>query len=110
MRKLFLLLLLIIFGISIIEVSIIFADSRELSTLEFQQYKILKLSKITKDNPQDTFLIKNIENYKKGLEYYKQQNYTNAVSELLKVNYSTLALPLYIKSQYILGDCYKKNK
>jgi len=109
MRKLFLLLLLIIFGISIIEVSIIFADSRELSTLEFQQYKILKLSKITKDNPQDTFLIKNIENYKKGLEYYKQQNYTNAVSELLKVNYSTLVLPLYIKSQYILGDCYKKN-
>ena len=109
MRKIILLLLLIIFGISIFEVSIIFADSRELSTLEFQQYKILKLSKITQDNPQDTFLIKNIENYKKGLEYYKQQNYTNAVSELLKVNYSTLVLPLYIKSQYILGDCYKKN-
>jgi len=42
MRKLFLLLLLIIFGISIIEVSIIFADSRELSTLEFQQYKNIK--------------------------------------------------------------------
>ncbi|MEA2022156.1 MAG: tetratricopeptide repeat protein [Candidatus Caldatribacteriota bacterium] len=108
MRKIFLLLLLIIFGISIIEACTIFADSRELSILEFQQYKILKLSKVTQDNPQDTFLIKNIENYKKGLEYYKQQNYTNAISELLKVNYSTLVLPLYIKSQYILGDCYKK--
>ena len=107
MRKIFLLLLLIIIGTSVIGANIVFADAKELSTLEFQQYKILKLSKVTQDHPSDAFLIKNIENYKKGLEYYKQQNYANAILELLEVSYSNLILPLYIKSQYILGDCYK---
>src|SRR4030043_1435102 len=49
-----------------------------------------------------------IENYKVGLELYQQSDYQQAISELLKVKYSTLNLPFYIKSQLILGDCYRK--
>ncbi|MDP2945703.1 MAG: tetratricopeptide repeat protein, partial [Atribacterota bacterium] len=46
--------------------------------------------------------------YKAGLELYQQSKYQQAISELLKVKYPTLNLPFYIKSQLILGDCYRK--
>jgi len=111
MRKyLFFLILCIIIGFAFIWENIVFADQHEFSALESQQYKILKLSKITQNNPQDKLIMKNIEYYNKGLAYYNQRNYTEAISNLLEVHYSTLILPLYIKSQYLLGDCYKKNQ
>ena len=100
--------LIIISTISLFGADIALADNNELTELEAQQLKILRLSKVVEEQPSNIKLKEDIENYKIGLELYRQSNYQQAISELLKVEYSTLNLPLYIKSQYILGDCYRK--
>ncbi|GAG68591.1 unnamed protein product, partial [marine sediment metagenome] len=100
--------LIMILAISLFGADIALADNDELTELEAQQLKILKLSKVVEEQPSNIKLKEDIENYKIGLELYQQSNYQQAISELLKVKYSTLNLPLYIKSQYILGDCYRK--
>jgi len=100
--------LIIISTISLFGTDIALAVNNELTELEVQQLKILKLSKVVEGQPSNIKLKEDIENYKVGLELYQQSNYQQAISELLKVKYSTLNLPLYIKSQLILGDCYRK--
>ncbi|MCK5031237.1 MAG: tetratricopeptide repeat protein, partial [Thermoplasmatales archaeon] len=100
--------LIIILAISLFGADIAFADNNELTELEAQQLKILRLSKVVEEQPSNIKLKEDIENYKIGLELYQQSDYQQAIFELLKVEYSTLNLPLYIKSQYILGDCYRK--
>ncbi len=84
------------------------ASNNELTELEAQQLKILKLSKVVEEQPSNIKLKEDIENYKVGLELYQQSNYQQAISKLLKAKYPTLNLPFYIKSQLILGDCYRK--
>jgi len=100
--------LIMILTISLFGADIALADNDELTELEAQQLKILRLSKVVEEQPSNIKLIEDIGNYKIGLELYQQSNYQQAISELQKVKYSTLNLPLYIKSQYILGDCYRK--
>ena len=100
--------LIMILAISLFVADIALADNNELTELEAQQLKILRLSKVVEEQPSNIKLIEDLENYKVGLELYQQSDYQQAISELLKVEYSTLNLPLYIKSQYILGDCYRK--
>ena len=100
--------LIMILAISLFVADIALADNNELNELEAQQLKILRLSKVVEEQPSNIKLIEDIESYKIGLELYQQSDYQQAISELLKVKYSTLNLPLYIKSQYILGDCYRK--
>lgn len=100
--------LIMILAISLFGTDIALADNNELTELEIQQLKILRLSKVVEEQPSNIELIEDIENYKIGLELYKQSNYQQAIFELLKVKYSTLNLPLYIKSQYLLGDCYRR--
>jgi len=100
--------LIMILTISLFGADIALADSNELTELEVQQLKILRLSKVVEEQPSNIKLKEDIENYRAGLELYRQSDYQQAISELLKIEYSTLNLPLYIKSQYILGDCYRK--
>ena len=100
--------LIIILAISLIGADIALAGNDELTELEVQQLKILRLSKVVEEQPSNIKLKEDIESYKIGLEFYQQSDYQQAISELLKVKYSTLNLPLYIKSQFILGDCYRK--
>lgn len=99
---------IIILAMSLFGANIASADNNELTELEAQQLKILRLSKVVEEQPSNIKLREDIESYKIGLELYRQSDYQQAISELLKVEYSTLNLPLYIKSQYILGDCYRK--
>ncbi|MBW1728586.1 MAG: hypothetical protein JRJ62_13650, partial [Deltaproteobacteria bacterium] len=91
--------LIIILAISLFGADIALADNNELTELEAQQLKILRLSKVVEEQPSNIKLIEDIESYKVGLELYQQSDYQQAISELLKVEYSTLNLPLYIKSQ-----------
>ena len=100
--------LIMILAISLFGADIALAGNDELTELEVQQLKILRLSKVVEEQPSNIKLIEDIESYKIGLEFYQQSDYQQAISELLKVEYSTLNLPLYIKSQYLLGDCYRK--
>ena len=100
--------LIIILAISLFGTNIALADNDELTELEIQQLKILTLSKVVEEQPSNVELKEDIENYKIGLELYQQSDYQQAISELLKVKYSSMNLPLYIKSQFILGDCYRK--
>ena len=100
--------LVIILTISLMGADLALASNNELTELEAQQLKILKLSKVVEEQPSNIKLKEDIKNYKVGLELYQQSDYQQAISELLKVKYSTLNLPFYIKSQLILGDCYKK--
>jgi len=100
--------LIMTLAISLFGADIALAGNNELTELEAQQLKILKLSKVVEEQPSNIKLKEDIENYKVGLELYQQSDYQQAISELQKVKYSTLNLPLYIKSQFILGDCYRK--
>ena len=100
--------LIMILAISLFGADITLADNNELTELETQQLKILRLSKVVEGQPSNIKIKEDMESYKIGLELYQQSDYQQAISELLKVKYSTLNLPLYIKSQFILGDCYRK--
>ncbi|HEC93483.1 MAG TPA: tetratricopeptide repeat protein, partial [Candidatus Atribacteria bacterium] len=100
--------LITIMSISLFGTNIALSGNGELTEIESQQLKILKLSKIIEEHPLTIELKEDLENYTIGLELYQQSDYQQAISELLKVKYSTLNLPLYIKSQYILGDCYRR--
>jgi len=97
-----------ILAISLFGADIVLAGNNELTELEVQQLKILRLSKVVEEQPSNIKLKEDMESYKIGLELYQQSDYQQAISELLKVKYSTLNLPLYIKSQYILGECYRR--
>jgi len=108
MRTVMMFFLIMILAVNLFGADIALAGNDELTELETQQLKILKLSKLIEEQPSNIRLIEDIENYKVGLELYQQSDYQQAISELLKVEYFTLNLPLYIKSQYILGDCYRK--
>ncbi|OFW45615.1 MAG: hypothetical protein A2163_11410 [Actinobacteria bacterium RBG_13_35_12] len=108
MKIAMMLFLIIILTISLMGADIALVSNNELTELEAQQLKILKLSKVVEEQPSNIKLKEDIENYKVGLELYQQSNYQQAISELLKAKYSTLNLPLYIKSQFVLGDCYRK--
>ncbi|MGB2783251.1 MAG: hypothetical protein WBC45_04840, partial [Atribacterota bacterium] len=99
--------LIMILAISLFGADITLADNNELTELETQQLKILRLSKVVEGQPSNIKIKEDMESYKIGLELYQQSDYQQAISELLKVKYSTLNLPLYIKSQFILGDCYR---
>jgi len=100
--------LIMILAISLSGADIALAGNDELTELEVQQLKILKLSKLVEEHPSTIELEVDLENYKMGLEFYQQSDYQQAIFELSKVEYSTLNLPLYIRSQYLLGDCYRK--
>jgi len=108
MKIAMMLFLIIILTFSLMGADIALASNNELTELEAQQLKILKLSKVVEEQPSNIKLKEDIENYKVGLELYQQSNYQQAISELLKAKYSTLNLSLYIKSQFVLGDCYRK--
>ncbi len=108
MKTIMMFFLIIILAISLFGTDIALADNNELTEIEVQQLKILKLSKVVEEQPSNIKPKEDIESYKVGLELYQQSNYQQAISQLLKVKYSTLNLPLYIKSQFILGDCYRK--
>jgi len=108
MKTAMIFLLIMILAVSLFGADIALADNNELTELEAQQLKILKLSKVVEGQPSNIKLKEDMESYKIGLEFYQQSDYQQAISELLKVKYSTLNLPLYIKSQFILGDCYRK--
>jgi len=108
MRTVMIFFLIMILAISLMGADIALAGNDELTELEVQQLKILRLSKVVEEQPSNIKLKEDMESYKIGLEFYQQSDYQQAISELLKVKYSTLNLPLYIKSQYLLGDCYRK--
>jgi len=100
--------LIMILAVSLMGADIALAANDELTELEAQQLKILKLSKLVEQQPPNIKLKEDLGSYKAGLEFYQESDYQQAISEWLKVEYSTLNLPLYIKTQYLLGDCYRK--
>lgn len=100
--------LIMILAVSLMGVDIALAANDELTELEAQQLKILKLSKLVEQQTPNIKLKEDLGSYKAGLEFYQESDYQQAISEWLKVEYSTLNLPLYIKTQYLLGDCYRK--
>ena len=108
MKTVMIFFLIMILAISLFGADIVLAGNNELTELEVQQLKILRLSKVVEEQPSNIKLKEDMESYKIGLELYQQSDYQQAISELLKVKYSTLNLPLYIKSQYILGECYRR--
>ncbi len=108
LRTILLFFLLIVFIIFLTIAGTVLASSSELTEVEAQQLKILQLSKIVESHPSNIDLEKDLENYQTGLKLYHQGDYQQAISQLLNIKYSTLNLPLYIKSQYILGECLKK--
>jgi len=107
---LFFLIIFFIICLNVVDVDTVLASGIEFTELEAQQLKILKLSKVVEGQPSTIKLKEDIESYKIGLELYQQSDYHQAISELLKIKYSTLNLPLYIKSQYLLGECFKKTE
>jgi len=104
----FFLIIFFIVCLIMVDVDTVLASSTELTELEIQQLKILQLSKIVEVHPSTIDLEKDLENYQMGLKLYHQGDYQQAISALWNIKYSTLNLPLYIKSQYILGDCFKR--
>jgi len=108
MKNAMMFFLIMILAVSLFGADTALAGNDELTELETQQLKILRLSKVVEEHPSTIELKVDLENYKMGLELYQQSDYQQAISELLKVEYSTLNLPLYIKSQYLLGDCYRR--
>lgn len=104
----FFLIIFFIVYLIMVDVDTVLASSTELTELEVQQLKILQLSKIVEGHPSTIDLEKDLENYQMGLKLYHQGDYQQAISALWNIKYSTLNLPLYIKSQYILGDCFKR--
>ncbi|MCJ7790194.1 MAG: tetratricopeptide repeat protein, partial [Candidatus Atribacteria bacterium] len=108
MRTIFSFFLIIIFIICFTIACIVSVSANELTEVEVKQLKILQLSKIVESYPSTIELEKDLENYQSGLKLYHQGDYQQAISVLWNIKYSTLNLPLFIKSQYILGECFKK--
>jgi TolA-binding protein len=108
LRTIFLFFLIIIFIICFTIACTVSVSANELTEVEVKQLKILQLSKIVESYPSTIDLEKDLENYQSGLKLYLQGDYQQAISVLWNIKYSTLNLPLFIKSQYILGECFKK--
>ena len=108
LRTIFSFFLIIIFIICFTIACTVSVSANELTEVEVKQLKILQLSKIVESYPSTIDLEKDLENYQSGLKLYLQGDYQQAISVLWNVKYSTLNLPLFIKSQYILGECFKK--
>jgi TolA-binding protein len=108
LRTIFSFFLIIIFIICFTIACTVSVSANELTEVEVKQLKILQLSKIVESYPSTIELEKDLENYQSGLKLYLQGDYQQAISVLWNIKYSTLNLPLFIKSQYILGECFKK--
>jgi soluble lytic murein transglycosylase len=108
LRTILLFFLIIIFIICFTIACTVSVSANELTEVEVKQLKILQLSKIVESYPSTIELEKDLENYQSGLKLYLQGDYQQAISVLWNIKYSTLNLPLFIKSQYILGECFKK--
>lgn len=108
LRTIFSFFLIIIFIICFTIACTVSVSANELTEVEVKQLKILQLSKIVETYPSTIELEKDLENYQSGLKLYHQGDYQQAISVLWNIKYSTLNLPLFIKSQYILGECFKK--
>ncbi len=108
LRTIFSFFLIIIFIICFTIACTVSVSANELTEVEVNQLKILQLSKIVESYPSTIELEKDLENYQSGLKLYLQGDYQQAISVLGNIEYSTLNLPLFIKSQYILGECFKK--
>lgn len=108
LRTIFSFFLIIIFIICFTIACTVSVSANELTEVEVKQLKILQLSKIVESYPSTIDLEKDLENYQSGLKLYLQGDYQQAISVLWNIKYSTLNLPLFIKSQYILGECFKK--
>jgi len=108
LRTIFSFFLIIIFIICFTIACTVSVSANELTEVEVKQLKILQLSKIVESYPSTIDLEKDLENYQSGLKLYLQGDYQQAISLLWNIKYSTLNLPLFIKSQYILGECFKK--
>ena len=108
LRIIFSFFLIIIFIICFTIACTVSVSANELTEVEVKQLKILQLSKIVESYPSTIELVKDLENYQSGLKLYHQGDYQQAISVLGNIKYSTLNLPLFIKSQYILGECFKK--
>lgn len=108
LRTIFSFFLIIIFIICFTIACTVSVSANELTEVEVKQLKILQLSKTVEGYPSTIELEKDLENYQSGLKLYHQGDYQQAISVLWNIKYSTLNLPLFIKSQYILGECFKK--
>jgi len=108
LRTIFSFFLIIIFIICFTIACTVSVNANELTEVEVKQLKILQLSKIVESYPSTIDLEKDLEDYQSGLKLYLQGDYQQAISVLWNIKYSTLNLPLFIKSQYILGECFKK--
>lgn len=108
LRTIFSFFLIIIFIICFTIACTVSVSANELTEVEVKQLKILQLSKIVESYSSTIELEKDLENYQSGLKLYHQGDYQQAISVLWNIKYSTLNLPLFIKSQYILGECFKK--
>lgn len=110
LRTIFSFFLIIVFIICFTISCTVLVSANELTEVEVKQLKILQLSKIVESHPSTIDLEKDLENYQSGLKLYHQGDYQQAISVLWNIKYSTLNLPLFIKSQYILGECFKKTE
>lgn len=108
LRTIFSFFLIMIFIICFTIACTVSVSANELTEVEAKQLKILQLSKIVESYPSTIDLEKDLENYQSGLKLYLQGDYQQAISVLWNIKYSTMNLPLFIKSQYILGECFKK--
>ena len=108
MKKIILIFLGMILITNIIQTGIVLAGNQELTELEAQQLKILKLFKVVEGYPTTEDLKRNIEDFRIGWELFQQEDYIETISRLSNIQYSSLNLPLYVKSQFLLGECFKK--
>ncbi len=107
--KIILIILLIALIINLWMTYEIFASNDELTEIESKQLKILYLSKLLEEHPNSSVEIKtNLDIFQKGLEFYQQGDFQQAILSLSTIPYTTLNIPLYIKSQFLLGEGYKK--
>ncbi len=98
---LFFFFLIIVF----LSLSFLSVSAQGLDDNEEKQLKIFQLSQVLEEGdgfPQQHAYLKN------ALAYFHQEYFVLAISELEKITYNHLYIPLYFKGQMLQGRCYEK--
>jgi TolA-binding protein len=101
-KKIIIFFFLIIFFFSLLFASIL-AQGADID--QEKQLKIFQLSHLLE--AENEFPRQN-SYFKNALAYYKNEHYGMAINELEKIEYSNLHIPLYLRSQLLKGQAYKK--
>ncbi|HAJ33488.1 MAG TPA: hypothetical protein DCK79_08990 [Candidatus Atribacteria bacterium] len=101
-KRLILIFFLIIFFASL---SLIPALAQQLDEKKEKQLKIFQLSHLLE--AENEFPRQNAY-FNNALAYLNHEHFAMAINELEKIEYSNLYIPLYLRSQLLKGQAYKK--